>query len=468
MRGTAIAIDKDVIADVPAAAPLAANPSTGTCLSFGVGTIGTAILLNTVTVYLPAYMTTVLGRSAALAGLLITVSKLYDIGCDILIGAVSDRTRTRMGRRRPYMLAGALIGSLAFVLIFAPISLNGRAAMWEMAFLLLLYSTGYSLFNVPYLALPPEIAGDSRARTRLLSYRTVFVSVGQFVALSISGWVLQRFGSDRAGYALMASILAVIILAAELTSFFGVRERQPVATASPPLGLQTFIDPFRNRQFTLLMASKFAQLLGVSTAISAGLLFMLNVLKVGYAGGANFAFGQNLAIALSMPLWVRLSTRFGKRATAFLAIILYGLGTLAWLTAVPGLGTLAILIRGCIIGIGAGGVMLMASSMLPDAMEYDYLRTGLRREGVLSSIFAIVEKTAFAIGPGLVGLLLSAAGYIPTQKGHLVTQPESVRAALALATAILPGLLVGLSVVFLAFYRLNETTLAELRRHRTA
>ena len=110
----------DSLIDLPHA-ELAAPPAAGegvrlrtdsalpmsVCLSFGIGTVGTAILLNTVTVYLPAFFATVLGRSAALGGLLLTISKLYDILCDIAIGLASDRTRSRLGRRRPYMLAGA-------------------------------------------------------------------------------------------------------------------------------------------------------------------------------------------------------------------------------------------------------------------------------------------------------------------------------------------------------------------------
>ncbi len=101
------------------------------CLSFGLGTVGTAILLNTVTVYLPAFFATVLGRSAALGGLLLTISKLYDILCDVAIGLASDRTRSRLGRRRPYMLAGAIVGSLAFCQIFDPLFVSANLLVWE-------------------------------------------------------------------------------------------------------------------------------------------------------------------------------------------------------------------------------------------------------------------------------------------------------------------------------------------------
>ena len=114
------------------------EPPLGVCLAFGVGTVGTAILLNTVTVYQPAFMATVLGRSVAIAGLLLTLSKLYDVLCDVVIGLASDRTRSRFGRRRPYMLAGALIDSFAFVMIFSPAIAHGRLLLWEIGLLLII------------------------------------------------------------------------------------------------------------------------------------------------------------------------------------------------------------------------------------------------------------------------------------------------------------------------------------------
>ena len=442
-----------------------ASPSLGACLSFGVGTIGTAVLLNTVTVYLPAFMTTVLGRSAALAGILLTASKLYDILCDIAIGLASDRTRSRLGRRRPYLLAGALLGAFTFCLIFNPPAIGDHWIIWEMGALLVLYSTGYSLFNVPYLAIPAEMSDDYHGRTRLLSFRTFFVAVGQFVGLSVSGWMLQHLGGGRAGYATMGYCLAAVVLVTELGTFFGLRTMPiaPVTISSARGSLESFLSLFRNSQYALLMGAKFVQLLGVSVSISTSLLFMLNVLGAGYAGQANFSLAQNVAIAFSMLFWVRVSRRIGKRVSAMIAIVIYALVSLSWLMAGAGEPTLFIVIRGMVMGIGAGGILLMGASMLPDTMEYDYSRTGIRREGIYSSGFAIIEKAAFAIGPGLIGIYLSRSGYIPTLRGHLVRQPDSVHWALYVGTAILPAIMVLASTVFLSFYNLSEEKLNRLR-----
>lgn len=444
---------------------VAREPPLGTCLAFGIGTVGTAILLNTVTVYLPAFMATVLGRSVATAGLLLTLSKLYDIFCDVVIGLASDRTRSRFGRRRPYMLAGALVGSFAFAVIFSPPIAEGRLLLWEIGLLLVIYSTGYSLFNVPYLAMPPEIAVSYHGRTRLFSFRTMFVSVGQLIALSGTGWLLAGIGGGRRGYAVMGLLLATVILITELGTVFGVRV-PATASVRPVTAGQSWRGLLSNRAFTVLMGVKFAQLLGLSIAISTSLLFMLNVLGVGYGGQATFSLAQNLLIAASMPVWLRTSRRFGKRTTAMVGILIYSIGSLSWLLAGAGESSLALILRGAVMGIGAGALVLMISSMLPDVMEQDAHLSGMRREGIFSSVFAIVEKVSFAIGPALVGVFLSLAGYVPTRFGHLAIQPHRVHVALYTGVAIFPAILMLVSLLLLCLYPLDEMALERSRQLR--
>ena len=148
------------------------------CLGFGVGTIGVSIVLNTITVYFPALMSTVLGVPPVIAGALMTVSKLYDFFADLFIGGISDRAETRWGRRRPFLLGGALLSTLSILMIFCAPALTGWTLIAYMGAALIIYSTGYSLFNIPYLAMPGEMTDGYNERLRLISYRTAFVGVG--------------------------------------------------------------------------------------------------------------------------------------------------------------------------------------------------------------------------------------------------------------------------------------------------
>lgn len=437
--------------------------SLGTCLGFGVGTIGVSIMLNTVTAYFPAFMTTVLGQSPEIAGYLLMASKLFDAFADVLIGRMSDRTQSRWGRRRPYLLAGAVLSSASFLMLFAPPAMSDSMLIVYMGAALILYSAGYSLFNVPYMTMPSEMTDGFHERTRLLSFRTVFVSLGQLLAMAVTAALISRGGGGSAGYATMAAVMAVIILAAMTATFLGTANTATVerSEAAPKLTGGQVALLLKNRPFMLLLGAKVFQFLAFASIATTGLLFLLNVLGVGYGGQIILAVSQNIAMALSMPMWVRLGQRIGKRSTYLIGVMIFCVTAASWLFADSGIGTVGLLIRGIVSGIGSGSLILMSVSMLGDTMAYDRALTGLHREGLLSSIIAVIEKTAFALGVAIVGFLLHMAGYIPTFGGKLIAQPESAVRALYLGYAVIPIVMFLANGVFLYFYDLDERKLRD-------
>ena len=169
------------------------------CLGFSIGTVGVSIMLNAVTAYFPAFMSTVLGQSPEIAGYLLMGSKLFDALIDVAVGTMSDRTRSRWGRRKPYLLAGGLLSAISFLLIFAPLVTAEASLVPYMIAALLIYSLAYSLFNVPYMAMPAELTNGFHERTRLLSVRTVFVSLGQLLSMAGTAALIERGGGGAAG-----------------------------------------------------------------------------------------------------------------------------------------------------------------------------------------------------------------------------------------------------------------------------
>lgn len=448
--------------------PAPSRLSIGTCLGFGIGTVGVSIMLNAVTTYFPAFMSTVLGQSPQVAGYLLMISKLADAVIDVVIGSMSDRARTRWGRRKPFLLAGAMLSAISFLMLFVPPMLGEAALLAWMIAGLVIYSTAYSLFNVPYMALPAELTDGFNERTRLIGFRTVFVSIGQLLAMAITAWLIQSGGSGRGGYATMGVVMALIIGGSMTATALAVpvthgEDHRDVARARHLPGFAQIRAIARNRPFMMLLGAKVFQFLSFASVASTMLLYMLNVLGVGYTGQIYFAVTQNIVTALAMPLWVWSGTRFGKRRTYLAGVVLFCLTTLSWLLADHSITLTGMVARGFVGGLGSGAIILMSISMLGDTQAYDRVLTGEAREGLLSSAIAVIEKVSFALGVAVLGVFLNALGYIPTTGGALVEQPESAMLALKLGFAVIPSLMFAINGLFLWAYDLDENKLASAR-----
>jgi|JI10StandDraft_1071094.scaffolds.fasta_scaffold116773_2 GPH family glycoside/pentoside/hexuronide:cation symporter len=468
------------------------------CLAFGVGTNGTSTLIGVTGIYLLFFMTTMLGIEPAIAGALIFISKIYDLVTDPLMGYLSDRTRTRIGRRRPYLLLGAVVSAAAAYLMFNVPSFSGdTATMAWYAGVLLLFATGYTFFSVPYLSMPAEMTADYHERTRLMSFRTLFGSIGLLIGTAIAP-IIVSMGSRGAagaqaptilrpadgadcvmpptiagqvagsleGYALMGSVVALIVLASMALCFFGTsRARFSLRDEAPTAFLEQLRFTFRNRPFMLLVATKTLQLTGV-TAFSAGLAFFAQyvVQLTGTQLGMFFAL-FSLGTMLSLPAWVWYARRVSKKPAYFLAVLMFAVFDLCLL--IPGQGDIALMLGiGFMIGTSGGGLILLGVSMLPDTIDYDFHMTGQRREGIYAGMWSTIEKGSAAIATLFAGAILSWAGYLKTRAGEVACQPDTALNAITFNVAVLPAAVMLLSLLFLSRYDLTRERLAEMAAKR--
>ena len=423
-------------------------------IGWGIGSLGSATLLNAITFLALFYMVSVLGIEPAIAGLLIFIGKLYDMVTDPLMGIISDRTTGRMGRRRPYLLLGGLVSAASMVMLFYPTGLSDASLPIYMTAALLLYATGYTLFNVPYLAMPAEMTTDPFERSRLMSFRVVFASTGILTGGAVAPALIQFFGGGTVGYARMSWVVAAVILVGMLTCFASTSRARYTERSTTRLSVREQLrQAAGNRPFMVLIGSKLMQLIGVASTLSA-LLFLVTII-LGRSESALGIFGlaSTAGTVASMPAWLAASRRLGKRNTYILSILLYVPVVLSWLLATVDESMTVFLLRAVASGIATGGILLMAQSMLPDAIEHDFRRTGLRREGAFSAVYSFVEKTAFAFGPLLVGGLLSAMGFA-REAG--VDQSPSAILAIQIGAAVIPAVAGALSAVVLLGYRLED------------
>jgi GPH family glycoside/pentoside/hexuronide:cation symporter len=290
------------------------------------------------------------------------------------------------------------------------------------------------------------------------------VAVASLFAVFIGPVLMSRVGGGRTGYAALSVMLAVLIVITTIYCFVGTR-RAAFHFASADSGhgwaakARLLVE---NKPFMLLLVIKVLQLMALAVT-QASLPFMFKrILKLDDSVLGLYFLCFYGTMILVQPLWVRTTRRSGKRNVFIVATLIYAAIHVSWYFARAGEPAVLTAARGVVLGAGGGAVLLLGQSLLPDTMEWDYRRTGLRREGVLSAIYTIVEKVAFAMGAALTGLALGAAGYVQGAGAHQVQQPASAITAIYWLCSIVPICFLVLSTVALKFYRLDQGELTEL------
>jgi GPH family glycoside/pentoside/hexuronide:cation symporter len=465
----------------------AANPSaekaSGTLgkLPFGLklgwssGAFGVAILMNGVSGLIMLFAASILGIDPWLAGLVIFVSKLFDVVTDPLVGLWSDRHRSGKGRRRPFLLWGAILGSVSFALIFTtPIFGNQYLTAAYLFLALCLYAFAYTLFNIPYMSMPAEMTDDFHERSSIHSFRMVFVALGSMVATSGVQYLLEMLGkTDPESYAIVGMVCAAMILLSLLIAYFTTAKARftdggELSTESKFQQLETeFGAVMSNRHFVRLISVKFAQLLGVQTIGAAMAYFFVQYLQRDFAILALFGLAVTASVIVFSPLLVKFSKIFGKKAAYYAAALFNILYALSWSFSGADEPLSAILVRAVIVGIAFGGNVIMAMSMLTDIINEDAGRTGVRREGAFTSLYSFVEKLTGAIGPAIVGFALTFAGFdkdLPFD----VPQGGNVDTALLLAMSWLPALFNVIAIILLSGYDLTEKDIESANARTTS
>jgi len=438
-----------------------------TYFGYGVGQIGGQILRDTPALILPIYMTTVLGMEPALAGLSIMIAKAWVVLADPVSGVLSDKSQSRWGRRRPFILGGGLIAALSFVLLFYVPAFEQQFTLFTyMTVIYLLLNTGYSLFSVPYLTLASEMSDDPNERTTLLSFRNGCLAVGLIMggalAPKIVSWAAGFGNSPRQGYEWMGLIMGAIIALSTLWVFFGTaraRERAPTE-AAVPLGEQLRI-AWANKPFVILIAANIVQYTSAGIGYAGGFFFFA------YAFGLGFdAFNVipiwiiiiSLSSIAAMPVLVWAAARFGKMKVYKWSLVLYAISIQFYFLAdVDSMWIVWLIAVG--IGVFNGGFILMSFSILTDTVNYDRLRSGISREGALSSVYSAVDKIANALGAALFLGFLSLIGFVESSDGTMVEQSDEVLRWITLAYVVAPALLHTGSILILNRYRLDITQL---------
>ena len=429
------------------------TPGYRIILGWGLGSLGLSTILNTLNVLLLAYLTLVVGIEPALAGSIILVVKLYDVVTDLPMGWISDRTISRWGGRRPYLLAAGLLTPPTMVMLF---SAPESGSINYIVTALLLYATGYTLFNVPYLSMPTELASNTHVRTRMMAHRSAFIAGGTFFGVALAPYLVGYFGGGATAYAMLGKVMAIFVAIGFIGCFLmtGDKALKPKKTAIMPLSQQLKI-VFANRHFKTLLFIKITHLLALATG--AGSLFFFIRYALGYDLQILGIYGAatTLAWAISMPMWSRLAKSRGKRVGYFIATAAYVLITASWALAQSGEPMPLLIARAVLFGIVSGGMLLMGNAMLQDVMDLDFRTTGKRKNGLFAGLYSLTEKITSGIGAQILGLVLSVYGF---DRAVAVQSPDAIT-GIYITAALIPALLMLVSLVAIHHYRLDESEL---------
>ena len=451
--------------------PTEQNLPWRTRLGWGLGSMPLTVLNMAISVLLLRFMTDSLGIAAAMASLIFVIAKIWDAISDPLMGLLSDRIRTPWGQRLPWMLIGGVLSACAVVYLFSAPQMNASALLIYLLFGKLLYATAYTMFMVPYMTLPAELTKNYQQRTQLMSIRVVFSSIGTMIGLSAAPALLAYWGGGVTGHFNVSVMLASVAVVAVCICAWSLSDLpiQPVPTrkSSPSLKVQ-LTSALSNKPFLWLMSSKLSYFFVLTLSLSTFAYFTKHVLQVSDTVIGLYMGIQSITLIISQPFWLWVSKLLGKKNGYIVASALFGFAHFSWILAGQDEPSLLIVLRAIVIGIAGGGTFLLSQAMLPDALEYDQLKTGLDRKGAFTGFYVLIDKLAGALGVAFVGFFLAIQGYVESTDAIDVAQPDSAKTALYICIALIPFLMQFLSIFLISRYTLSEKVLLDLRAKQTS
>lgn len=440
-------------------------------VGFGVGDIyggGSGVIISFYYLY---FLTDVIRINAALAGVVILLSKAYDAITDPFEGILTDRTRTKMGRRRPYLLAGIPLVFITFFLLFYPVDFSDELARFGFViFTYLFFSTVVSLVMVSYNALAAELSLDYHERTSISSFRIFFSTFSSILCAVLPLEIVKLFPDLHQGYIAMAAIFGLLFALPFIVTFFSVRERQEFQRKPQAFSWRaTFLEPFTVRTFVIVLLMYILTFVAMDAVSSIVIYWMKYYL--GRGDEANYVSGALLvAQVASLPFYVWLSRRTSKRSGYMVGAVIWLAVMLFSFALVPGGPAWQAYAFAVVVGLGTGGIVVMIYAMFPDIPDVDELKSGQRREGTYSALITFTRKLSSAIALFLISNGLALAGYrVPQEQilngvRKIVEQPQTdgFLLALRLIFVFVPIVLVGAAVLVGRHYPLDSATHARL------
>lgn len=450
-------------------------------IGYGLGDMSSSMFWKIFSYYLPIFYSDVFGLKPVHAATLLLVTKLYDAVSDPVMGIIADRTETRWGKYRPYLLwmavPFAVIGVLSF---YVPnVGYNLKHVYAYLAYILMM--TAYTAVNVPYGAMLGVVTSDSKEKSVFSSFRMFFAYIGSFIAMGIfwlfeksiigttnsAGKIVKGVGdADPMKWTMIVAVVAVMCAALFILCFLMTREHVKIERKAAEEGGSSIKDDLKalvtNGPWWLMLGAAIGQLLCGSIRGGAAAYYFANIL------GANIfltcaiyltigEIGQMAGVAFAVPL----SEKIGKRNTfmaAMVAVVVFS--SAIWLVPVGSTAGIWWLIAlQILVSLAIGVAAPLTWSMFADVADYSELENGANSTGLIFSSSSMAQKFGGAIGGFLLLALLGAFGY---DKDLAVQAPRTLGAIKAMMSYV-PAIGALLSILFLSFYPLTTGKMNEIQ-----
>jgi glycoside/pentoside/hexuronide:cation symporter, GPH family len=448
-----------------------------TKLAYGAGDLGPAITANISIFFLLIFFTNVAGIPAGLAGSVLMIGKIWDAVNDPIVGMLTDKTQSRRwGRRLPWIFYGAIpFGIFFFLQWIVPQFSSDRSSnvwplFWYYVAIGVVSQVFYTVVNLPYTAMTPELTQDYDERTSLNSFRFTFSIGGSILSLILSKVVFDKIHDRQQQYIVLAAVCAVISVLSLYWCVFGVRDRvlafeaKRIQIEEPP-SLPFFEQlkiVFTNRPFLFVIGIYLFSWLGVQITASIIPYFVINCMRLKESDVPTVMIAVQGTALLMLFVWSALSKKIGKK-------LVYFMGMSLWIIAAAGLyflqpGQIGLMyLMAVMAGVGVSTAYLVPWSMIPDVIELDELQTGQRREGIFYGFMVLLQKFGLAFGLFLVGNALQAYGFKSSVAGSLLPiQPDSALLAIRIAIGPLPTICLICGLVLTYFYPITREMHAEM------
>lgn len=437
-----------------------------TIIAYGAPAMGAGYMYLLLSLYMMKFATDVLLIAPAVMGVIYSMSRIWDAVSDPLVGYLSDRTTTRLGRRRTWILASSVPISASFYMVFAPpTSLDPEGLIIWTAVAVIGFYSAMTLFFVPHLSLGAELSNDYHERSRMFGTRHAAYIIGSILSLVSLYFLineeLTEGGDVRALAADMGVLAVVIMFALVIFAVVRLRERpefQGRLNAGP---VKAFKDVWENPHARLLLVVTFIEQVG-SSAIAALTLYVTHYIVGAPAWAPIIIFAYMLPSSASVPMWIPLSRRYGKIRVWMGGMLLTG-ASFGGMFLLPFLDELSmrltwIIIMAFFAGLANGCGGTMGPSVQGDVIDYDEYLTGERKEGAYFAAWNFVQKSALGLMLLLTGFVLEFSGFVPN-----VEQTMEVKISMVTLYGLFPLVCYAIGAALFSRFKLDEAAYEEIR-----